>query len=360
MTAAISYMEVYMKSLNLRKLSLLSLLAGTLAFYDANAAAAEPGAVDPADVAPRISKPVAVPDPTADEVAAAIRPAHRTLIQRLCCCCSAQAQERLGDWVGLAARGFSFAAEHGGDVLRIAESIFGESVELNALKRAQSTAARANNKLSLVLNPKTGEFLEWDEALGRTTRKLSSLARIEYLNAKDDLHPAARLVISYFLDHTFELVLGADALSHDPAGLYKRLEESRKHFIDMFKEDADGKSHFKISASAVGDLTTARLRMLDEDGDGKYELGVAVTAGEDTVSLVDLVTQAREATAALLADPESQRINFGDFPLLRVLNNEYDLVNDDGTFKHRFEVAAVAGADGAPAVAAAADGGDAA
>lgn len=346
-----------MKSLNLRKLSLLSLLAGTLAFYDANAAA-EPGAVDPADVSPRISKPVAVPDPTADEVAAAIRPAHRTLIQRLCCCCSAQAQERLGDWVGLAARGFSFAAEHGGDVLRIAESIFGESVELNALKRAQSTAARANNKLSLVLNPKTGEFLEWDEALGRTTRKLSSLARIEYLNAKDDLHPAARLVISYFLDHTFELVLGADALSQDPAGLYKRLEESRKHFIDMFKEDADRKSHFTISAA--GDATTARLRMLDEDGDGKYELGVAVTAGEDTVSLVDLVTQARGATAALLAHPESQRINFEDFPLLRVLNNEYDLVNDDGTFKHPFGATAVAGADEASAVAAAADGGDAA
>tara|TARA_R110002050_G_scaffold1262_2_gene8966 strand:- start:138 stop:1205 length:1068 start_codon:yes stop_codon:yes gene_type:complete len=332
-----------MKSLNLRKLSLLSLLAGSLVSYDANAAAEAteeqapqskstvPTTASAADL-PRITRPV-VADPTADEVAAAIRPVHRTLIQNCFPCCSAEVQERFGDWIGVAARGFSFAAEHGDDVLDAAESIFGKSEELDALKRAQARAAGINNELSLVLNPKTGEFLEWDDAFKRSTTRFSSLAKAEYLKIKNDLHPAARLVISYFLDNAFDLVLGAGTLSKDPASLYKRLEEARKQFIDMLKED--GKSGFTLSA--IGDTKTARLKMVDEDGDGKLELGVAIAAREGTVSFVDLVNQAKEATADLLTNPESQRIDFARFPLLGVLNNEYHIVNDDGTFKKLFK-----------------------
>ena len=122
----------------------------------------------------------------------------------------------------------------------------------------------------------------------------------------------------------------------------------------MLKED--GKSGFTLSA--IGDTKTARLKMVDEDGDGKLELGVAIAAREGTVSFVDLVNQAKGAIAALLADPESQRIDFARFPLLGVLNNEYHIVEDDGAFKKLFKTTTdVAASDAVElATAAAAEG----
>jgi|GEM_PF-4259018 len=355
-----------MKSLNLRKLSLLTVLAGSILSYNAYAAA-EGAGVGAEDVVPSVPvtvRLVGTMDPTVSDVAGAQDPSKKAQVPSCWNCwggCSPAVVETTSRFVTLAASGVNAVAAHGDMILDLFEAVSGKKMP-KELRDAIDMAEKADNELKVVFNAETGQFYTWDESRGKVVERFVSAAEIKYREMKHKVHPAGRLVIRYFFDHATELVAGTEAVASDPSSLLRLIQTAEGNLLNMFERDMD-------ESSTRLQHVAGSLKLVDADGDGEVDDLIITPRGEaGTISFDALIAEVKGVVDDFKAHPDNQYIDFTGRPTLQALNATYGILTPDtlgeegtaiGRFKSLFEVAgrvdAGAGVGASAAVAATTD-----